>query len=401
MPKAPDGPSVLICPSSMASPGAEAARNAISSMGGQRVRDGAYRVILGPQTVTELLEWILMPSLHLDMFYAGVSTFMGKFGQKVASEDLSLYDHGAAQGMAGSKAITDEGLPTGRTDLIQDGVLVGALSNFYETQRILNDPNAKDKLGVDPNRVADHVAPRNGFRTGRGGGRNFDATPSVTPTNLIVEGGTKRSQEELIRLVGDGLYIGRIWYTYPVNGIVAGDFSGTVVGDSYLIKDGKFAAPIKPNTIRMNENIHNVLNNIIWHRSTAQRHRSVVIGSGYLGARNCRSGLSRQRDRWLYGGSVWQLDLNQVFDQGRCYTQEKQEAHHVRDSGDDYGGAQRRVQPEQAKGQGRPCPREPSYNHVSYHGQPQNQAQRPVPLPPVSDQPDYYPQKNTMYQPEG
>ena len=245
------------------SPGAEAARNAISSMGGQRVRDGAYRVILGPQTVTELLEWILMPSLHLDMFYAGVSTFMGKFGQKVASEDLSLYDHGAAQGMAGSKAITDEGLPTGRTDLIQDGVLVGALSNFYETQRILNDPNAKDKLGVDPNRVADHVAPRNGFRTGRGGGRNFDATPSVTPTNLIVEGGTKRSQEELIRLVGDGLYIGRIWYTYPVNGIGAGDFSGTVVGDSYLIKDGKFAAPIKPNTIRMNENIHNVLNNII------------------------------------------------------------------------------------------------------------------------------------------
>ena len=73
----------------------------------------------------------------------------------------------------------------------------------------------------------------------------------------------KHSHEELLRLVGDGLYIGRIWYTYPVNGIGAGDFSGTVVGDSYIIKDGKIAAPIKPNTLRMNENIHNVLNNIV------------------------------------------------------------------------------------------------------------------------------------------
>ena len=64
-------------------------------------------------------------------------------------------------------------------------------------------------------------------------------------------------------MVVDGLYIGRIWYTYPVNGIGAGDFSGTVVGDSYIIKDGRIVAPLKPNTIRMNENIHNVLNKIL------------------------------------------------------------------------------------------------------------------------------------------
>ena len=243
--------------------GAEAARNAIASMNGQRVHDGAYRVILGPQTLSELLEWVLMPSLHLDMFYAGASTFLGKLGQKVASDGLYLYDHGAAPGLAASKAITDEGLPTGRTDLIKDGALVGLLANHYEQQRMLNDPKGREKLGADPHSVAQAIAPRNGFRTGRGGGRNFDAPPSTTPTNLIVEGREKYTRDELLRLVGDGLYIGRIWYTYPVNGISAGDFSGTVVGDSYIIKDGRIGAPIKPNTLRMNENIHNVLNKIL------------------------------------------------------------------------------------------------------------------------------------------
>ena len=243
--------------------GAQAARNSIRSVGGKRVPEGAYRVILGPQTIAELLEWVLMPSLYLDMFYAGASTFMGKFGQQVASKGLDLYDDGSVPGLAASKAITDEGLPTGRTDMIKDGKLVGLLSSYYEQQRMLNDPKGAEKLGVDPKNVVEAIAARNGFRTGRGGGRNFDSPPGITPTNLIIEGKYGHSAQELLKLVGDGLYIGRIWYTYPVNGIGVGDFSGTVVGDSYIIKDGKIAAPIKPNTLRMNENIHNVLNNIL------------------------------------------------------------------------------------------------------------------------------------------
>ena len=64
-------------------------------------------------------------------------------------------------------------------------------------------------------------------------------------------------------MVGDGVYIGRIWYTYPINGIATGDFSGTVVGDSYVIRNGRLAEPIKPNTLRMNDNVLRVINNIL------------------------------------------------------------------------------------------------------------------------------------------
>ena len=242
---------------------ADAARRAIESVNGQRVPSGTYRVILGPQAVSEILEWILLPGLRVDMVFAGASPFMGRFGQRVASGELHIYDDGAPPGLAGSKAITDEGLPTGRTDLIRDGVLSGLLSDHYNFQRILNDPKGKEKLGVEPKDVSDAIAPRNGFRPGNGGGRDFGSPPSITPTNLIIEGSTGQSNEELLRLVGDGIYIGRIWYTYPVNGITAGDFSGTVVGDSYIIKDGKLATPLKPNTLRMNDNVLRVINNIL------------------------------------------------------------------------------------------------------------------------------------------
>jgi len=242
---------------------AEAARNAINSMDGRRLPSGPYRVVLGPQPLAEILEWVLMPGLQLDMFYAGASSFQGRFGQQVASDQLYLYDDGAETGLAGSKGITDEGLPTGRTDLIKDGILSGLLSDHYNYQRILHDPQGREKLGADPEQVAQAIAPRNGFRPGNGGGRDFASPPSITPTNLVIQGRDGHTQEELLRLVGDGVYIGRIWYTYPINGITAGDFSGTVVGDSYVIRNGRLAEPIKPNTLRMNDNVLRVINNIL------------------------------------------------------------------------------------------------------------------------------------------
>jgi PmbA protein len=219
-------------------------------------------VVFGREATMEILHYIVMPGLSTGMFYAAGSPFMGKLGQQVASDKLSIYDDGAAAGLVGSKGITCEGLPTGRTDLIKDGRLVGLLSNHYESQRIQRDEKAKEKLGVDPKDTASAFVPRNGFRFARGGGRHFSAQPSIHPTNVIVPGEIE-STEAICRLVGNGLYIGRIWYTYPVNGLRAGDFTGTVVADSYVIRDGKLAEPIRPNTLRINENVHNVLNGVI------------------------------------------------------------------------------------------------------------------------------------------
>jgi PmbA protein len=239
--------------------GSEAAQNAINSLNGIRVPSGDYPVILGPQPIAELLNNLVIPSCTISAFYSLESCFLGKLGSQVASDMLTMVDRGNAPGLIGSKGITCEGLPTGETVLIKAGVLSGLLSDWYEYQRILNDPKAREKLGVAPADFRHALIPRNGFRFARGGGRSFGMVPTASATNIVFKSPTGTDLETLIRKVKRGIMVGRLWYTYPVNGLRAGDFTGTLTADSYFIEDGRIKAPIKVNTLRINDNIGNIL----------------------------------------------------------------------------------------------------------------------------------------------
>ena len=243
--------------------GVEAAQNAVAALDGVRVPSGVYTVVFGKQPVADLVNNLIAPACTASAFYASSTPFLGALGRRVAAPMLSIYDDGARPGLMGSKGITCEGLPTGRTDLIRDGVLVGVLTNWYETQRLLQDASLAEKLGASGAAAEAALVPRNGFRFAEGGGRQFDTPPGVSASNVVVEGRSAVSLPELIRDVREGLYIGRIWYTYPINGLRAGDFTCTVVGDSYIIRDGRLAAPLRPNTVRIDDNIGKILNGIV------------------------------------------------------------------------------------------------------------------------------------------
>lgn len=227
--------------------GREAAESAIRTIGGERIPPGVYEVVLARQPVTDLVSHIIAPSLSLSFVHASNTPFLGKLGKKICSPNLSIYDHGALPGQIASKRITCEGLPTGRTDLISDGILVGFLSNHYLSQK-LSGPVTR-------------FEPRNGFRF-HALGRSYDMRASISPTNIVVEGREEVSREELLSGIKEGVYIGRIWYTYPINGMAAGDFTSTIIADSFLIRDGVLSTPLRPNTIRINSNISHILNNI-------------------------------------------------------------------------------------------------------------------------------------------
>lgn len=243
--------------------GGEAAGNAVAAMDGERVPSGDYTIIFGPQPVADLCNNLIVPSCQAGSFYSSRTPFLGRLGRVVAAPALSIYDHGAMPGLAGSRGITCEGLPTGRTDLIKDGMLVGLLSHWYDTQRLLHDPAAREKLGMDPVAAAAALTPRNGFRGDGGSGRSFEGTPGTSASNVIVEGADPVSLADLTARVRDGLYVGRIWYTYPINGLRAGDFTCTVVGDSFIIRDGRIAGPLKANTIRINDNVTRLLQAVV------------------------------------------------------------------------------------------------------------------------------------------
>jgi predicted Zn-dependent protease len=244
--------------------GVEAAQNAIAAIDGTRVPSGTYTVVLGRQPVADLLNNIIVPACTASSVFASNTPFLGRLGQRVAAAGLNLYDHGAAAEMIGSKGLTCEGLPTGRTDLIRDGIFTGCLSSWYETERLLRDPARAEKLGTASDELARRaLVPRNGFRFALGGGRQFDTSPTISASNVVLDADDPVSRDELLRRVGDGLYIGRIWYTYPVNGLRAGDFTCTVVGDSYIIREGRILAPLRANVVRINDNIATILNNVV------------------------------------------------------------------------------------------------------------------------------------------
>ncbi len=256
--------------------GSQAAGSAIQSTGGQRLPSGSYPVVLGPQPVADLMTNVILPSLSADSFFSSRSAFLGELGRPVASSLLSIYDHGAAKGLVGTRALTCEGLPTGRTSLIKGGVLEGLLSSHYETERLVRDPQARQKLGVNPKDHPEALTPRNGFRLSSRGGRQFDVPPAIAATNVCIEGADPHTTDSLLRFVGDGVYIGRIWYTYPMNGLRAGDFTCTIVGDSYLIRNGKLASPLQPNTLRVTGNIKTLLQNVVG----VTKHATPLVGWG-------------------------------------------------------------------------------------------------------------------------
>ncbi len=242
--------------------GREAAESTIRTIGGKKIRSGKHNVIFGCQPLTDIVSNVLIPSLTLTSVNASNTPFLGMLGQKIASTDLNIYDDGSIKGEIGSRKITCEGVPTGRTDLIIKGTLAGFLSNNYFARKFSN--NVYNPI------------PGNGFRYSTSG-RDYRNKPGIFPTNVIIEGNKESTRNNLLKRVNNGVYIGRIWYTYAVNGLSIGDFTSTVIADSFLIKDGKISSPLKPNTIRINTNIKHILNNIFG--ITNKKRSTLVWGS--------------------------------------------------------------------------------------------------------------------------
>ncbi|MBI5625508.1 MAG: hypothetical protein HY924_17150 [Elusimicrobia bacterium] len=242
--------------------GTQAAANALASSCGEDIPTGRYPVVLGRFAVKDLMENLVLPSVEAASFYAGVSAFLGKAGKRVAAPSLNIYDQSSGGRFAYKAGLTDEGLAAGRTDLIKKGVLAGLLSSDYETRRLMASPKSAKNLGMAPEDFKDGLVPRNGFRVGDMGRRCYDTPAYPMPTNTVVEGAASARTSDLLKKIGDGVYIGRLWYTYAVNGLPAGDFSSTVVADSHIVKNGRIVKALKPNSIRVNDNIKTVLDGI-------------------------------------------------------------------------------------------------------------------------------------------
>ncbi|BBE35996.1 metalloprotease TldD [Sphingosinicella microcystinivorans] len=182
---------------------------------------GEMTVVLGPGWPGVLLHEAVGHGLEGDFNRKGASTFSGRLGQRVASPGVTIVDDGSIEHRRGSLTIDDEGTPTGRTVLIEDGILKG-----YMQDRL----NAR-LMGVAP--------------TGNGRRESFAHAPMPRMTNTFMLAGNDDPGEILSR-AKSGIYAksfggGQVDIT---NGKFV--FSCT---EAYRIENGKLGAPIKGATL--------------------------------------------------------------------------------------------------------------------------------------------------------
>lgn len=208
----------------VAGAGREAADRSVRMLGAHKPKTERMAVILDPISAASFLG-VVAAGLTAEAVLKGRSLFAGKIGERVASDVVRLVDDGRALEGPGAEPFDGEGVPTGRTVLIENGVLGAFLHNTYTATRMgaASTGNAR-----------------------RGG---FKSTPGVAPTNLILEPGTE-SPEQLYARAGRALLVHDLIGVHSGANPISGDFSVGATG--VLIEDGQPGAPVREVTIASN-----------------------------------------------------------------------------------------------------------------------------------------------------
>jgi TldD protein len=199
----------------------EAARQAVLKLSAVDAPAGTMPVVLGPGWPGILLHEAVGHGLEGDFNRKGVSAFSGRIGQKVASELVTVVDDGTIANRRGSLNVDDEGTPTGRTVLIENGVLRGYLQDRLNARL----------MGVQP--------------TGNGRRESFAHPPLPRMTNTFMLAG-QDDPEDIVRSVDRGLYA--VSFGGGQVDITSGKFVFSA-SEAYLIEDGRITAPVKGATL--------------------------------------------------------------------------------------------------------------------------------------------------------
>ena len=204
--------------------GEEAARQAIIQLQAVDAPAGKFEVVLGPGWPGILLHEAVGHGLESDFNRKQTSAFSGLVGQPVASELCTVVDDGAIPALRGSLNIDDEGHPTSRTVLIENGILRAYMSDYLNAGLMRSE------------------------RTGNGRRQSYKHMPLPRMTNTFMLAG-KDTSEDIIRSVKRGLYA--VQFGGGQVDITSGEFAFSA-SEAYLIEDGKVTAPVKGATLRGN-----------------------------------------------------------------------------------------------------------------------------------------------------
>ncbi len=199
----------------------EAVRRALTNLVAEPAPAGPMPVVLGPGWPGVLLHEAVGHGLEGDFNRKGSSAFSGRVGERVASSVCTVVDDGTLVGRRGSLTIDDEGTPTSRTVLIENGLLKG----------YLHDKHNAHLMGT--------------VSTGNGRRESYAHLPLPRMTNTFLLPGFHKP-EDLIRSVDQGIYA--VNFGGGSVDITSGKFVFSA-SEAYRIEKGQVTAPIKGATL--------------------------------------------------------------------------------------------------------------------------------------------------------
>ena len=195
----------------------EALRQALVNLQAEPAPAGEMEVVLGSGWTGVLLHEAVGHGLEGDFNRKETSAFAGRLGERVAAPGVTVIDDGTLDGRRGSLTVDDEGTPTNRTVLIEDGILKGYLQDRMNARL----------MGVSP--------------TGNGRRESFAHQPMPRMTNTFMLGG-EQDPEEILKTVNDGIYA--VNFAGGQVDITSGKFVFNCT-EAYRVQNGKVGAPIK------------------------------------------------------------------------------------------------------------------------------------------------------------
>ncbi|MGA0310758.1 MAG: metalloprotease TldD [Candidatus Puniceispirillaceae bacterium] len=199
----------------------EALRIAVLNLQSVPTPAGEMEVVLGAGWPGVMLHEAVGHGLEGDFNRKGTSVFSGRIGQQVASKGVTVIDDGTIADRRGSITVDDEGTPSRRNVLIEDGILKGYMQDRQNARL----------MGVDA--------------TGNGRRESYAHAPMPRMTNTYMENGDADPQE-IVASMKKGIYA--VNFGGGQVDITSGKFVFSAA-EAYLVENGKIGAPVKGATL--------------------------------------------------------------------------------------------------------------------------------------------------------
>jgi PmbA protein len=203
--------------------GEKAAQRALRKLNARKVRTCEVPVVFDPETAATLLRH-LSSALSGYSLYKRASFLLGKLGQRIASDQVSVVDDATIPSALGSRPFDGEGARSRKNAVIERGMLHSYLLDHYSGRKL-------------------------GYRSTGNAARSVGSPPSVAPTNFYLLPGPY-APEEILESVEQGFYVTDL-IGFGVN-LLTGDYSRGASG--YWIEKGTLAYPAEEITIAGNLN---------------------------------------------------------------------------------------------------------------------------------------------------